>query len=63
MRGLKISAFGEVPMTAGAQQKLLIWLKETANALVSYRATITSTRNTSQSPNKYAILEDTPTPV
>ena len=26
-------------MTAGAQQKLLIWLKETANALVAYRAT------------------------
>jgi hypothetical protein len=26
-------------MTAGAQQKLLIWLKETANALVIYRAT------------------------
>ena len=26
-------------MTAGAQQKLLIWLKETANALAAYRAT------------------------
>ena len=39
MRGLKIEPFGEVPMTAGAQQKLLIWLKETANALVAFRAT------------------------
>ncbi len=26
-------------MTAGAQQKLLIWIKETANALAAYRAT------------------------
>ena len=26
-------------MTAGAQQKLLIWLKDTAAALVAYRAT------------------------
>ena len=30
MSGLKIVSFGEVPMTAGAQQKLLIWLKDTA---------------------------------
>jgi hypothetical protein len=36
---LKIACFGEVPMIAGAQQKLLIWLKNTAVALVAYRAT------------------------
>ena len=35
----KIAPFGEVPMTPGAQQKLLIWLKDTAAALVAYRAT------------------------
>jgi hypothetical protein len=35
----KIASFGEVPMIAGAQQKLLIWLKNTAAALVAYRAT------------------------
>jgi hypothetical protein len=34
---LKIHPFGEVPMTPGAQQKLLIWLKNTAAALVPYR--------------------------
>jgi hypothetical protein len=39
MRGLKIEPLGEVQITAGAQQKLLIWLKETANALVAFRAT------------------------
>jgi hypothetical protein len=39
MSSLKIAPFGEVPMTAGAQQKLLIWLKNTATALVAYRAT------------------------
>jgi len=36
---LKIACFGEVPMIAGAQQKLLLWLKNTAAALVAYRAT------------------------
>ena len=36
---LKISPFGEVPMTPGAQQKLLVWLKNTATALSAYRAT------------------------
>lgn len=35
----KIAPFGEVPMTPGAQQKLLIWLKDTAPALVAYRTT------------------------
>jgi hypothetical protein len=39
MSSLKISSFGEVPMTSGAQQKLLIWLKNTTTALVAYRAT------------------------
>ena len=39
MSALKIVSFGEVPMTAGAQQKLLIWLKNTATALVAFRAT------------------------
>ncbi len=39
MSSLKIASFGEVPMTAGAQQKLLIWLKNTTTALVTYRAT------------------------
>ncbi len=36
---LKIASLGEVPMITGAQQKLLIWLKNTAAALVAYRAT------------------------
>ena len=36
---LNIASFGEVPMTPGAQQKLLIWLKDTAAALAAYRAT------------------------
>ena len=35
----KVAPFGEVPMTPGAQQKLIIWLKDTATALVAYRAT------------------------
>ena len=39
MSSLKIHPFGEVPMTSGAQQKLLVWLKNTAAALVAYRAT------------------------
>ncbi len=39
MSSLKIAPFGEVPMTAGAQQKLLICLKNTATALVTYRTT------------------------
>jgi hypothetical protein len=39
MSSLKIHSFGEVPMTSGAQQKLLVWLKNTAAALVAYRAT------------------------
>ena len=39
MSSLKITPFGEVPMTSGAQQKLLVWLKNTAAALVAYRAT------------------------
>ena len=36
---LNIASFGEVPMTPGAQQKLLIWLKDTVAALAAYRAT------------------------
>jgi hypothetical protein len=36
---LKIDSFGEVPMITGAQQKLLIWLKNTTAVLVVYRAT------------------------
>ena len=36
---LKIVSFGEVPMIADAQQKLLIWLKNTTAALIAYRAT------------------------
>jgi hypothetical protein len=36
---LKIAPFGEIPMTPDAQQKLLVWLKNTAAALVAYRAT------------------------
>jgi hypothetical protein len=39
MSSLKIASFGEVPMTADAQQKLLIWLKNTATTLVAYRTT------------------------
>ncbi len=39
MSSLKISSFGEVPMTTDAQQKLLTWLKNTATTLVAYRAT------------------------
>jgi hypothetical protein len=39
MSSLKIHPFGEVPMTSGAQQKLLVWFKNTAAALVAYRAT------------------------
>jgi hypothetical protein len=39
MSSLKIHPFGEVPMTSGAQQKLLVWFKNTAVALVAYRAT------------------------
>ncbi len=39
MSSLKIHPFGEVPMTSDAQQKLLVWLKNTAAALVAYRAT------------------------
>ena len=35
----KINPFGEVSMTPGAQQKLLVWLKNTATALISYRTT------------------------
>ena len=36
---LKINPFDEVPMTPGAQQKLLVWLKHTVTALIAYRAT------------------------
>jgi hypothetical protein len=36
---LKIAPFGEIPMTPDAQQKLLVWLKNTAAALVAFRAT------------------------
>jgi hypothetical protein len=39
MSSLKIHPFGEVPMTSDAQQKLLVWLKNTAAALVTYRTT------------------------
>ena len=36
---LKIAPFGKIPMTPGAQQELLVWLKNTAAALVAFRAT------------------------
>ena len=39
MTSLKISPFGEIHMTPGAQQKLLICLKNTTAALVAFRAT------------------------
>ncbi len=39
MSSLKIHPFGDVPMTSGVQQKLLVWFKNTAAALVAYRAT------------------------
>jgi hypothetical protein len=38
MASLK-SPFGEIPMTPDAQQKLLVWLKNTTAALVAFRAT------------------------
>jgi hypothetical protein len=37
MSSLKIASFGEVPMTAGAQQKLLIWLKNAPTGYVRGR--------------------------
>jgi hypothetical protein len=39
MSSLKMHPFDEVPMTSVTQQKLLVWLKNTAAALVAYRAT------------------------
>jgi hypothetical protein len=39
MSSLKIHPFGEVPMTSGTQQKLLVWFKNTTAALVAYWTT------------------------